>query len=175
MAAMAFLAAASLAGIGVIRSLAASTRKPVTRPAPAPAAEDFPVSVPPEFTSTDGKAPETRSRLVLATLPGGRIMVMNGNPGEESLALYSLGPEEGLLFEAGRKIRWDLSSYDFSSNGKGLPVAEAQRAIEESLKWRKRGHEEEIRAREAKRQADEERVKALNEDEARRLRERSGK
>jgi hypothetical protein len=122
---------------------------------------------------------ETRSpapgHFVLASLPDGRIMILNVDPGAEALALYAADPKGRLDFLAGRRITWDIMGYDYSSNGHGVSVRDVQEAIESADAHRRNQFKEELDAAEARRKAEEERVRLLNEEEARRLREREGK
>ncbi|MEK7466789.1 MAG: hypothetical protein AAB074_05170 [Planctomycetota bacterium] len=128
------------------------------------------------MTAFDAPSVVLPGRLVLTTRADGTIAILNTVPGEEAMALYEVDPVEGIRFVAGRRVTWDLHAYDFSANGKGISVADVQRAVEMAERRRQnKPFQDELRAAEARRRAEAERLQKLNEEEAARLREREGK
>jgi hypothetical protein len=87
---------------------------------------------------------EAGGGLVLATPSssaadlGALVYVLKTSPPEDAtLTVYKVEQGKQLVLIASRRIVWDLKAYDFSSNGKGLSVEDAQKAIEEAEKKRK--------------------------------------
>jgi hypothetical protein len=69
---------------------------------------------------------------------GALIYVLKTSPPEDAtLSVYKVEQAKQLTLIAVRRIVWDLKAYDYSSNGKGLSVEEAQKTIEEAEKKRK--------------------------------------
>ena len=87
---------------------------------------------------------EAGGGLILATPSsssadlGALVYVMKTSPPEDAtLSVYKVEQGKNLTLIAVRRIVWDLKAYDYSSNGKGLSVEEAQKTIEEAEKKRK--------------------------------------
>lgn len=97
--------------------------------------------------------------------------MLDPEPGHETLAVYRADPEEGLTFVAARRITWDLMAWDFSSQGRGLSVAEAQMLIKADRRKNAR-LDPLIQAAEERRLLEEKRIRERDAEEARRLRER---
>ncbi|NUN49001.1 MAG: hypothetical protein HUU15_09260 [Candidatus Brocadiae bacterium] len=82
--------------------------------------------------------------LVLATPSssaadlGSLVYVLKTSPPEDAtLTVYKVDQGKRLLLIASRRIVWDLKAFDFTSEGKGLSVDEAKRAIEKFEKEQK--------------------------------------
>jgi hypothetical protein len=88
---------------------------------------------------------ESGGSLVLSTPSstasdlGSMIYVLKTSPPEDAtLAVYRVNQGKEIILIAARRIVWDLKAYDFSSQGKGLSVREAQKIIEEEEEKRKK-------------------------------------
>ncbi len=69
---------------------------------------------------------------------GSLVYVLKTSPPEDAtLTVYKVDQGKTLVLIASRRIVWDLKAYDFSSNGKGLSVQDAQKEIEEAERKRK--------------------------------------
>ncbi|MCE9582862.1 MAG: hypothetical protein K8T20_10240 [Planctomycetes bacterium] len=113
-----------------------------------------------------------RHRMILSAVGDDMIAVVHGCEGAEAVALYRVEPSKGLSLLAARNIHWDLMAYDYNSNGKGIRVATAQAAIEGAMKQRSEKYRG-LMDENWKRLAEQEnRARALNEEEAQRLRDR---
>lgn len=87
---------------------------------------------------------EGNGGLILATPSsssadvGSLIYILKTSPPEDAtLTVYKVEQGKQLILIAIRKIVWDLKGYDWNSNGKGLSVEDAKKAIEEEEKKRK--------------------------------------
>jgi hypothetical protein len=81
---------------------------------------------------------EAGGGLVLATPSssaadlGSLIYVLKTSPPEDAtLTVYKVEQNKRLVLIASRRIVWDIKAFDFSSEGKGLSVDEAKKAIED--------------------------------------------
>lgn len=95
----------------------------------------------PAYAEANG---ESGGSLVLATPSstsgdvGSLIYILKTSPPEDAtLTVYRVNQGKELTLIASRRIVWDLKAYDFTSQGKGLSVAEAQKIIEEEEKKKK--------------------------------------
>ncbi|MCE9582864.1 MAG: hypothetical protein K8T20_10250 [Planctomycetes bacterium] len=95
----------------------------------------------PAYAEANGEA---GGGLILATPSsssadlGALIYILKTQPPEDAtLSVYKVEQGKTLTLIAVRRVVWDLKAYDFSSNGKGLSVEEAQKAIEEAERKRK--------------------------------------